>query len=184
MNRATRDKFASGTNQTDLTTGKACWETPPLVFAKLNADFGPFDLDLTADATRALRAKWFGPGGLYPDALKASWLDHGERGYSNPPYGPFVQQLLEKAKAEAERGFSSTLLLPMRVTAAFRRCVLRNGTRLGASDLLFCDSRITFFEDGLPRLNEKNFLEKHRAVGDPAMFDSIGNNILDSSTLV
>lgn len=61
MNRATRDKFASGTDQADLTTGNACWETAPLVFQKLAEDFGPFDIDLTADAQRALCRVWFGP---------------------------------------------------------------------------------------------------------------------------
>lgn len=174
MRRATTASMNAGTKQDDLTTGNACWETPPLVFEKLNEDFGPFDLDLTADYARALRRKHFGPQSeLGLDALTADWIAHGKSGYSNPPYGPFVQRLLEKALREAERGFSSTLLLPMRVTAAFKRCVLKSGGRIGASDLLFCDSRITFFENGLPRLNEKNFIEKGRAVPDPAMFDSI-----------
>jgi hypothetical protein len=49
MDNATKNKLTSGTDQADLTTGNACWETPPLVFAKLNEDFGPFDVDLTAD---------------------------------------------------------------------------------------------------------------------------------------
>ena len=48
MNRETRDKFASGTDQADLTTGNACWQTPPAIFAQLNHDFGPFEIDLTA----------------------------------------------------------------------------------------------------------------------------------------
>ena len=61
MKRETRDKFASGTKQSDLTTGNACWETPPAVFAKLSEDFGPFDVDLTADARRHLCPVWFGP---------------------------------------------------------------------------------------------------------------------------
>lgn len=174
MNRATRDRFASGTNQADLTTGNACWQTPPLVFKKLNEDFGPFDVDLTADKGRTLRRQWFGPDSSEnTDALVAPWSLFGTRGYSNPPYGPFVQKLLEKAKREAAKGFASTLLLPMRVTAAFKQHVLKRGEAIGASDLLFCDSRLTFFEHGLPRLNEKQFHYHQRAVGDPAMFDSI-----------
>lgn len=176
MNRETRDKLVSGTDQADLTTGNACWETPPLVFAKLNADFGPFDVDLTADAQRHLCAVWFGPQSNVAecDALTADWPACGRRrGYSNPPYGPFIQELLPIAKRWTKRGdyhegFETTLLLPMRVTKAFKAHVLN-----GASDLLFCDTRITFFENGVPRLNEKQWREKGRAVADPAVFDSI-----------
>lgn len=61
MNNETKNKLTSGTDQADLTTGNACWETPPLVFRKLNEDFGPFDVDLTADAQRHLCPTWFGP---------------------------------------------------------------------------------------------------------------------------
>lgn len=163
MNRATRDKFASGT-QTDKTAGNACWETAPEVFEKLNADFGPFDIDLTADADRALCEVWFGPGrgALAPDALVVAWHRYGKNGYSNPPYGNFVPPMLWKAKREAALGCASTLLLPMRVTKGFKDHVLN-----GASDLLFCDKRLIFYENGAPRLNPKT------GKPDSAMFDSI-----------
>lgn len=175
MNNETKNKLTSGTDQSDLTSGNACWETPPLVFEKLNRDFGPFDVDLTADAGRALCDIWFGPGSnvAEPDAIGADWPACGRRnGYSNPPYGPFIQKLLAVAKGWAKPGdyhdgFTTTLLLPMRVTKAFKAHVLD-----GASELLFCDSRLTFFENGLPRLNEANF-RKGKATADPAVFDSI-----------
>lgn len=164
MKRETRDKFASGTKQADLTSGNACWETPPDVFAKLNADFGPFDVDLTADSQRALCEAWFGPGeaSYAHDAITAAWHTYGRRGYSNPPYGAFVAQMLAKAKAEASRGFETTLLLPMRVTRAFRAHVLN-----GAAELWFCDRRITFWENGAPRINPRT------GKPDSALFDSI-----------
>lgn len=169
MDRATRDKLVSGTDQADLTSGNACWETPPLVFQKLHADFGPFDVDLTADARRHLCPIWFGPdSAISDDALTTEWHRWAGCGYSNPPYGPFIQKLLPKAKTEALKGFTSVLLLPMRVTKAFKAHVLD-----GASALLFCDSRITFFEDSIPRLNEKHWREHQKAVADPAVFDSI-----------
>lgn len=176
MKRETRDKFASGTDQADLTTGNACWETPPHVFAKLNQDFGPFDLDLTADAGRHLCPLWFGPDSPLGefDAIAAGkkligWRGHGKSGYSNPPYGPFVQRLLDVAKTNALRyEFTSALLLPMRATKAFHSHVLN-----GASELLFCDKRLTFFENGVPRLNEKQWVDKGRVQADPALFDSI-----------
>ncbi len=168
MRRDTTDSMNRGTDQADLTTGNACWETPPLIFEKLNRDFGPFDVDLTADGQRHLCPVWFGPDSeQYADALAAVWPAWGSSGYSNPPYGPFVQRLLAKAKIEATRGFGSTLLLPMRVTAAFKAHVLR-----GAAELWYCDSRITFFEHGAPRINVKAW-RTGRLVADPAMFDSI-----------
>jgi len=176
MNNDTKNKLMSGTKQDDLTTGNACWETPPLVFAKLNEEFGPFHVDLTADAQRHLCPVWFGPQSNVGefDALTADWAAAGRRsGYSNPPYGPFIQKLLAMAKAwkhpgDYHAGFATTLLLPMRVTKAFKAHVLK-----GASDLLFCDSRLTFFENGIPRLNEKQWTDYGRAVADPAVFDSI-----------
>lgn len=171
MDNATKNKLTSGTDQSDLTSGNACWETPPLVFAKLNEDFGPFRVDLTADAQRHLCDEWFGPQSNVAefDALEADWCACGRRsGYSNPPYGPFIQKILERAKYWHRQGFSSTLLLPMRVTKAFKAHVLD-----GSTELLFCDSRLTFFENGVPRLNEKQWREHGRAVADPAVFDSI-----------
>jgi hypothetical protein len=97
MNRATRDKFATRTDQTALDGGNACWETAPKVFAKLNEDFGPFDLDLTANTSNHL-APWFGPGSplsmeidgadrACTDCLIVPWHRFGHNGYSNPPYG-------------------------------------------------------------------------------------------------
>jgi hypothetical protein len=175
VNNDTKNKLTSGTDQVDLTSGNACWETPPLVFEKLNNDFGPFDVDLTADAQRHLCPIWFGPGSPVPDALGCLWaawmalqVSHSPKGYSNPPYGPFVQKLLAKAKQEAACGVTSVLLLPMRVTKAFHAHVLN-----GASELWFCDRRITFFEDGVPRLHEKKWVQDGKAVADPAVFDSI-----------
>lgn len=164
MNRATTNKFVSGTDQADLTTCNACWETAPAIFAKLNEDFGPFGIDLTADAGRHLCPQWFGPGspvGEY-DALTADWKSYGFLGYSNPPYGPFVQRILPLAKEQASKGFASTFLLPLRVTKAFKAHILR-----GASDLLFCDRRLVFWENAAPRLNPRT------GKPDCALFDSI-----------
>lgn len=167
MDRHTRDKFASGT-QADLTSGNACWQTPPLIFEKLSQDFGPFCVDLTADANNHLLPLWFGPGGAQEDALTTYWSDYGTAGYSNPAYGRFAALMMEKAKRQASSfGFSSVLLLPMRVTIAFREHVLR-----GAARLLFCDSRIVFFEHHAPRINRKAF-ERGKLQPDPALFDSI-----------
>ena len=170
MNRKTRDKFASGTQQADLNAGNACWETAPLIYAKLCDDFGPFDIDLTANASNHLARRWFGPGSEIEeyDALTASWTTYGKTGYSNPPYGDFLKQILAKAAAEAEAGFRSTFLLPLRMTKIFRQCVF-NGP---VERWLFPDKRLTFFENGVPRINEKEWREHGRVLADPALFDS------------
>ena len=34
-----------GTDQGDLTTGNACWETAPKIYEAIANDFGPFDID-------------------------------------------------------------------------------------------------------------------------------------------
>lgn len=166
MNRATRDKLAKGTGA-DLTSGNACWETAPLVYAQLAEDFGPFDIDLTGDAERALCGMWFGPGSPVgqEDALAAEWYLYGANGYSNPPYGRFVQHVLRKAIEESALGFRSTLLLPLRITRAFKRYVLA-----GASDLIFPDRRLVFFENGIPRCTPG---PKGKLRADTALFDSI-----------
>ena len=184
MDRATRNKMVSGTGQADLTTGNACWETPPLIFDKLNEDFGPFDIDLTADSQRHLCDVWFGPDSPYGscgyDALNVNMLDDPQCigdwsaslnhcGYSNPPYGPFIQKILPLAKANALHcGFTSVFLLPLRVTKAFKAHIL-----IGAADLVFPDKRIVFFENGAPRINQKLWLTKGKLSADPAIFDSI-----------
>lgn len=168
MNNDTKQKLMSGTDQSDLTTGNACWETPPAIFAQLDADYGGFDIDICADPTRALCFKHFGPGSyLGADALTADWSAHGMHGYCNPPYGAFIGKILPVAKRQAAKGFRSVFLIPMRVTKAFKGHIMD-----GAKDLLFCDSRIVFFENGVPRLNAKKFAEG-KLVADAAVFDSI-----------
>jgi hypothetical protein len=162
MNTATKEKFAAHTSK-DVTAGNACLETPPAVFVQLVKTHGPFDIDLTADTKRHLCPVWFGPGSLYDDdALTAAWTGFGKTGYSNPPYGPFVAMMLEKAKKEATYGFTTTLLLPVRITKAFHHHVL-----YGATEVLFCDKRIAFWENGAPKLDPKT--------GKPtgALFDSM-----------
>lgn len=192
----------------DRATTKDTWCTPPAVFAALNEQFGPFSVDLTANQANHLCDWWIGPsefsdgrdGNVASDALTARWRGTGARGYTNPPYGrSFVPQLLAKAALEAAEGFDTTLLLPMRVTQAFRQWIIGY-----ASTLYYCDTRICFWEDGHPRWNAKalnppcqtcegtgsrfgpgpcldcNGLgvfsiehERSRQVPDPAMFDSI-----------
>lgn len=165
MNRATRDKFASGTDQSNLTGGNATWQTPPAVFADLNAIYG-FDIDICANKAAALLPVWFGPGSDYwTDAIDddLSWHQYGNFGFCNPPYGAFIKPVVYKAVVEAAFGFSTLLLLPLRMTQITRWAVFESGSVV---DWLFCDKRITFFEDGVPRL------DRH-GNPSPALFDSM-----------
>ncbi len=142
--------------QRDVTSGNACWETPPAVFSKLNEEFN-FEIDLCADPDRALCPIYFGPGSPYHiDALEAPWPMFGKTvAFCNPPYGPFVPKILPIAKVNAlYYGFTSVFLIPMRVTKAFTNYILD-----GAAEVRFCDRRLSFYENGVPR--------------DPAPFDSI-----------
>jgi hypothetical protein len=168
MKRSARDKFASATPQGDLTDPRALWETDPDIFAALNVQFGPFDVDLCADAKRTLCPTWLGPESPWAaDARCAIWPEFGRNGFNNPPYGRFVQRMLTMAQVAAEDGFSSTHLLP------FRRQTMIQAFENGASAVLFCDRRLVFWENGRPRfsLDPKTGVEKKRP--DTAMFDSL-----------
>lgn len=169
MNTDTKRKLTSRTQRPF--DGNGCWETPPLLYKAIAHDFGPFDIDLTADASRHLRPIWFGPDSPVdvPDCFGAGWWAYGRTGFSNPPYGRFVPRLLPYARTMArDHGFTSTILLPMRATLAFHAHVLD-----GANELWYCDHRICFFEHGVPRLNVEQWEKKRRAVADAAVFDSI-----------
>lgn len=166
MDRATRNKVVSGT-QDDLTSGNACWETAPLVYQAIAEAFGPFDVDVCADAQRNLAPVWFGPDSPVGefDALTAVWPRYGTRGYGNPPYGKFISKILPYAKLMTRNGFASTFLIPMRVTKAFQAHVMS-----GAAEVHLCDKRLMFFENGLPRISRD---KSGKWKADPAVFDSM-----------
>lgn len=167
MNRDTRDKFASGTDQANLTSGTACWETAPLIYQAIAESFGPFDVDICADAQRHLAPIWFGPDSLVRefDALTADWVQHGDSGFDNPPYGAFIGRVLPKAIEQARLGFASTHLIPLRITRAFKAHIMA-----GAAEVHICDKRLVFFENGVPRCSAD---KGGKLKADPAMFDSI-----------
>jgi len=85
------------------------WETPPQLFARIEARYGPFDLDPAATLANAkapifytaandgLKLPWNHYGGERPGRMR-----HG-RVFLNPPYGRGVTQLwIEKVIAELE----------------------------------------------------------------------------------
>ena len=99
---------------TTPTEDKDCWRTPPQVFAALNARYGPFTLDVAADARNHLCARWYGPGGLAEDALAVSWQQAGGpvRAWCNPSYSRgMIDRFMRKAVDEAGRGHARTTFL-------------------------------------------------------------------------
>lgn len=181
MDRDTRDKFTAGTDQTDLLYSEsACLETPPDLFAALDEEFS-FDVDLFANEKNSTQKVWFGPGSPigpeYTDSLSVMWhfepgtahtgmrFARTTKGFGNPPYGKFVPKALAKAKFEAERGFLSVFLLPLRVTRAFKSIILPY------ADIRFCDERVKFWYERKPKLqlNKKSGKMEHMG----ALFDSI-----------
>lgn len=163
MNRTERDSFTA-TTPDDIAYGEgACLETPKKVFDLLDQRF-VFGVDLTANEKNALVPMYFGPkSSLYEDALTAPWGNMPRPvGYSNPPYGPFIPKILEKAIAERAKGFTSVFLLPNRGGAWFQNFVIPY-----YSELWYLASRLTFPYLGKPRLNLKT------GKPDGALFDSI-----------
>jgi phage N-6-adenine-methyltransferase len=162
VDAATRELITSGTDQDDVTGGNACWQTPPAIYDKLDSEF-QFDIDLFSDNERALHQVFFGPGSeLAEDALTVDWVAYGEAGFSNPPYGRFIRKVLAKAVEQAQCGFTSVHLIPHRMTVPVRQALFRSKS---VREWLIPSSRITFFENGKPRLDSK---------GNPmpALFDS------------
>lgn len=182
MNRETTKKLTARSPE-DPDAPQNKWETPPPVFAKLQQDFGPFDLDMTADSTNHLLPDWVGPGSPHgTDILKVLELvNHdgfgmiAKSGYSNPMYHwQFLDKLVPLcALAARKKGFASTLLLPLRTTTDWWQFLIRNQhTEEQAAVIAYCDKRICFYEQGQPRWNAKE-LEKGHYRPDSAVFDSV-----------
>ncbi len=99
---------------TTPTEDKDRWRTPPPLFADLSERYGPFTLDVAADARNHLCDRWYGPGGLAEDALAVSWRQVGDpvRAWCNPPYSRgMVDRFMRKAVEEAWRGHARTTCL-------------------------------------------------------------------------
>src|SRR5262249_37607627 len=81
-----------------FSTGNCEWATPPDLFARLAAEFGPFDLDACATADNAKCARYFTRA---DDGLAQPWLG---RVWCNAPYGRTIGLWLRKARQAAESG--------------------------------------------------------------------------------
>lgn len=120
------------------------WRTPPFVFDFWARRFR-FDVDLAANVHNTMCQDWID---RETDALTVDWADYGQGvGFLNPPYSD-IEPWLEKARAEAARGFTTVALLPVANGQLFY------GRQLFgiASEVWWISGRIAFLDSaGKPR---------------------------------
>lgn len=86
------------------------WQTPPEVFDPL-MHIWRFENDAAASPDTTLLDRWYGPGGVFEDALAQPW--EPLRHWCNPPYSRGMQRLfVERAIECATNGGSVVMLLP------------------------------------------------------------------------
>ena len=95
-------------SETDL------WATPQDTFDELNAEFGPFDVDVCAVAGNAKCARFYTPE---TDGLAQDWAP--SRCWMNPPYGRTIARWMCKAWEESLRGATVVCLVPARTDTAW-----------------------------------------------------------------
>lgn len=146
------------------------WATPMALFNKLNAEYGPFMLDVCATVANHKCPQFFTLE-RGQDGLTASWTSIGpspkiwmnpiysqpesackkpctkkrclKRARHNGQYVPGQIDWVKKAVKEAARGATVVCLLPARTdTAIFHKYCLKY-----AAEILFIEGRVTFNED-------------------------------------
>ena len=95
-------------SETDL------WATPQDTFDALNAEFGPFDVDVCAVAGNAKCARFYTPE---TDGLAQDWAP--SLCWMNPPYGRTIARWMCKAWEESLRGATVVCLVPARTDTAW-----------------------------------------------------------------
>jgi len=90
------------------------WATPQDTFDALNAEFGPFDVDVCAVAGNAKCARFYTPE---TDGLAQDWAP--SRCWMNPPYGRTIARWMCKAWEESLRGATVVCLVPARTDTAW-----------------------------------------------------------------
>ena len=110
-----------------------CWETPPELFAQLDAEFG-FTLDVAASAANAKCTRFFTEA---DDGLAQDWSR--DRCWMNPPYGREIGKWMAKAHAESLRGALVVCLIPSRTDTAWWHDHIE-----GLAEVRFLRGRIKF----------------------------------------
>lgn len=91
-----------------LTSTTDLWATPQDFFNQQNALYGPFTLDVCADATNAKCAVYFDKAA---DGLAQTWTG---KCWMNPPYGREISKWMKKAYESAGNNTVVVCLVPAR----------------------------------------------------------------------
>lgn len=108
------------------------WETPQVLFDKLNAEFN-FTLDVCALEQTAKCEKYYTPeiNGLEQRWIGICWM--------NPPYGRHIIQWLKKAYEESLKGAIVVCLIPSRTDTRYWHDYC-----MKASEIRFIKGRLKF----------------------------------------
>jgi len=90
------------------------WATPQDFFDRMNAQYGPFDLDVSATLGNAKCARFFTKD---DNGLAQPWAP--ARCWINPPYGRDMGKWVRKAYEESQRGALVVCLVPARTDVAW-----------------------------------------------------------------
>jgi site-specific DNA-methyltransferase (adenine-specific) len=109
------------------------WPTDPRVFAALDDEFGPFDLDPCASSENAKCPRFFTRA---DDGLAQHWTG---RVFMNPPYGRELPRWMAKAYESAQNGCELVIcLVPARTDTAWWHEYAARG------EVRFLRGRLTF----------------------------------------
>jgi site-specific DNA-methyltransferase (adenine-specific) len=106
------------------------WETPPELFAKIDAEFG-FTMDVAASSLNT-KCEWF-----MVDGLDQSWGRNVC--WCNPPYDRALAKWVAKASEEASQGATVVMLIPARTDTRWWHQYVE-----GRAEVRFIKGRIRF----------------------------------------
>lgn len=113
----------------------ACWYTPRALFAQLDRELGPFDLDPCCTPETATTSRYIAPP---RSGLAEPWGP--VRVFVNPPYGRGIADWIRKAISEARAGAFVVMLLSSSTGAGWwHDLVIPN-----ASEVRFLRGRVKF----------------------------------------
>lgn len=98
------------------------YATPARFFEDVNAELGPFTLDVAADAINAKCKRFYT---VAEDGLKQEWSG---RVWCNPPYGRAIGKWVKKAFESARNGTVVVCLIPARTDTAWWHDYATKGT--------------------------------------------------------
>ena len=113
------------------------WGTPDWLYEWCSVVWGPFDLDVAADATNTKC------GTFYTEKLDGLLRPWRGSNWCNPPFS-HAAEFAERAALMAQRSLNSVLVLPDATSASW----FHSHVFLGASELVFLRGRVPFVLDG------------------------------------